>query len=447
MTTKAKDPYRFHARPSNCPDGPCTICGAPAAGTIQTGIYHRAVAPEENIPFRFLIHTPGAALDLRIKGICATEDLRNLAPPDVPSNEGLTVLDYVQTTYKADHFDIDPLTLLQYAATARRLDEWHGKPFLMQDLSTETVSAWMAWLLNVKKFSPVTVNSKRRGLLTLWADASWKGLAPPFPDQRNPREKIRKLREPQRTPVTWTMDELTRLLNEVDKIEGKWQSAPIRLCWRVAFLFLWDSGARLRELREASTAHVNIEAGTWTVPAENRKGRRKDKLYHLHAETIEVYKATHPATRKKVFPFPYVPRQLQVYLSNILKHAGLPSDAKHKFHCFRRTAESQAAAAKGIQWAADAVGHNVAVARKSYVSEVIAPGPKLIDAIPRIQTAWSEAPPAPSMVATRPATNGTNGRKTHPAILPAARPAPPPIGPADLLIDEFASLEDEIVGA
>ena len=82
---------------------------------------------------------------------------------------------------------------------------------------------------------------------------------------------------------------------------------------------------RLQELHEARTAHVNIEAGTWTVPAENRKGRQKDKLYHLHPETIEVYKATQPARRKKVFPFPYVRRQLQVYLSKILKHAGLPS--------------------------------------------------------------------------------------------------------------------------
>ena len=115
---------------------------------------------EENIPFRFLLHTPGTPLDMQIKGICATEDLRYLAPPDVPSNEGLTVLDYLLTTYKADHFVIDPLTMQQYASTVRRLDEWHNKPFLMQDLSTEIVSGWMAWLLNVKKLSPVTVNSR-----------------------------------------------------------------------------------------------------------------------------------------------------------------------------------------------------------------------------------------------------------------------------------------------
>jgi hypothetical protein len=55
------------------------------------------------------------------------------------------------------------------------------------------------------------------------------------------------------------------------------------------------------------------------------------------------------------------------------------------FHCLRRSAESYAALDKGVQWAADAIGHSAEVAKRHYVNQDIAPGPKLIDALPRPQ--------------------------------------------------------------
>jgi hypothetical protein len=88
-----------------------------------------------------------------------------------------------------------------------------------------------------------------------------------------------------------------------------------------------------------------------------------------------------------LFPFPHGDRRLWEHLKAILRAAGLPADRTHMFHCFRRSTESYAAAARGIQWAADAIGHSAAVAKRSYVARAIAPGPKLIDAIPRPDTA------------------------------------------------------------
>jgi len=67
----------------------------------------------------------------------------------------------------------------------------------------------------------------------------------------------------------------------------------------------------------------------------------------------------------------------------LLAKAGLPADRKHLFHCLRRTSESYAAAARGISWAAERVGHSESVARRRYVSPAIAAGESLCDVLPR----------------------------------------------------------------
>ena len=121
------------------------------------------------------------------------------------------------------------------------------------------------------------------------------------------------------------------------------------------------------------------------MPAEHRKGRRRDRLYTLHAQTMEVFRSTLPSPRRRVFPFPYKHRQIWSHLKRILDAAGLPSDKKHMYHCLRRSAESYAAAERGAQWAADAVGHAVEVARRSYISPLIARG-----------RSWSALPVRPS---------------------------------------------------
>ena len=46
--------HDWHRRPKHA-KGPCPICGAPPAGTIAQGRYHRAVNEGEGIPFRYMI--------------------------------------------------------------------------------------------------------------------------------------------------------------------------------------------------------------------------------------------------------------------------------------------------------------------------------------------------------------------------------------------------------
>ena len=301
-----------------------------------------------------------------------------------------SVLQYVRDVYFRERLDLSEASRKKLETDCRVLDAWNdGAPFLLSELSREALIDWMRWLAEQRMASPATVNSKRAGILAVWADAAWKGYAPTLPNSRDPREKIPKRVEPDRIPVVWSLEEIDRIFAACAKLTGEWSGVPISLCWITALLLFWDTAGRLFEVTSARVKFLDVERRILYCPAEDRKGRRRDRIYPLHQQTIDVYKATLPGApgisgpRELVFPFPYCRRQLQIHLTRLLTLAGLPHDRKHKFHCIRRSAESYAAAERGLQWAADAVGHSLAVAKRSYISPVIAPGPVLIDALPR----------------------------------------------------------------
>ena len=277
-------------------------------------------------------------------------------------------------TYLLDRLDLARGTVGQMRIAVRLLGQYiQGEPTLA-DLTKPTLLAWMRWL--TKGRAPATVNSKRRAILCLWNAAADQDLCPPPP-------KIAKLKEPRRIPVAWTLPEVERLFGAIDKLPGRWEGVPVACCWRLAVLLLWDSGARLDALMRARPRDVDLTHAVWHVPAEHIKGRREDREFRLHPQTVAAVAASLPSGRRLLFPFPCGRRQVWLHLKRILRSAGLPDDRKRMFHCLRRSAESYAAAERGVAWAASAIGHSVAVARKSYVSPAICQPPALVEALPR----------------------------------------------------------------
>jgi integrase len=285
-----------------------------------------------------------------------------------------TVAEFL-ATYAAGRLAFSHGTAEQYRIAVRSLESHAGRPVLLAELSSALVTGWLRALLERGR-SPSTANSRRGAVLTLWRAAAEVGLSPPV-------GRVPKAREPERLPVVWTIDEVERIWASVAALPGQWAGVPVWLAWRIGLSILWDTGCRLAELLQARLADVWMDRGVLFVPAKNRKGRRRDRLYRLHAETIAMVAASLPSEREKLFPFPFQRRQIWGHYRRILAAAGLPSDRWHMLHCIRRTVESYAAAARGIQWAADAVGHTVDVARRHYVSPLLAPPPALIDAVPR----------------------------------------------------------------
>lgn len=282
--------------------------------------------------------------------------------------------DFLETTYIPERIDLAEGTVAQLRVAVRMLSRHLGHDAKPADLSREVLLAWMRSLRESR--SPATVNSKRRAIVAIWNAAAEQGIC-------SPPHQIPKLSEPRRIPVAWTMAEVDRIFAAVSELNGEWSGVPVSLCWQIALLVFWDTGNRLNPVIQARLSQVDLAAGTMLVPAEHIKGRREDRMHSLHGQTVDAIRASLPSRREKLFPFPWGITQVWRHLKKILRSAGLPSDSKRMFHCFRRSAESHAAAERGIEWAASAIGHGVAVARKSYISPAICKPPSLIDVLPR----------------------------------------------------------------
>jgi integrase len=292
----------------------------------------------------------------------------------------LTLDRFLHTEYVRGRW-LDGKTQQQMEISVRLLDRWASQtgrpsPVPMHDLTRNLVIDWMTWLGDDKTRAPKTVNNKRGDVLTLWREANRQGKC-------GPAEEVRKMPEPKRQPVAWKLAEIEAIFAACNRLSGYWEGVRVSLAWKVGFLLFWDTGCRLDEMFLAEIAHLRMGDKSLFVPAEHRKGKRADRVYPLHAQTLDVIAASLSAPRKKIFPFPFKRRQIWSHLKKILRAAGLPDDRAHMFHCLRRSAESYAALDKGIVWAAEAIGHSVEVARKHYVSSAIAPGPRLIDGLPR----------------------------------------------------------------
>lgn len=234
---------------------------------------------------------------------------------------------------------------------------------------------------------PATINSQVGSLLALWNFAAERGAIAPPP-------RIRHLVEGLDPPAAWTLEQFGRIVEAARRAPGKIDGVPAALVWEIALAVLWDTACRVGEVFWAEVAEIDLEQRTWSVPAAKRKGGRVGKLYRLHPDTIALIRASLGAPRRWLLPFPSrgAARPIDTFrrrFRRIVQAAGLPADRRHLFHCIRRTAESHAAAARGIAWAAEAVGHGESVARRHYIAPSIVAPPALIDALPR--------PPAPAL--------------------------------------------------
>lgn len=264
----------------------------------------------------------------------------------------------------------------QLRVAVRQYGRWLGREAALADLTATQILGYLRGLLGTS--APATINSKRQALLTLWRAAAHEELLPwPRP--------IPKIQQPQRLPVAWTVDQVSQLLGTARLLPGTWYGVPRGLAWEIAVLAIWDTAVRLGTLLRAELTQVDLQSATWRVPAEHLKGRRGDRLFRLHPQTVDAIARSlgNGRTTNKLFPFPYQRREVWLHLKCLLRDAGLPFDRQHLFHCLRRTSESYAAARVGIAAAAAMVGHSEQVARQSYISPTICQPPSLVDVLPR----------------------------------------------------------------
>lgn len=87
-------------------------------------------------------------------------------------------------------------------------------------------------------------------------------------------------------------------------------------------------------------------------------------------DTIEALRAIRLPKEPRIFPWPYTPNYLWNRFDGLLQRAGLPHDARSKFHRIRRSVASYFEAAGGD--ATNLLGHSDRkVTRKHYLDRRI----------------------------------------------------------------------------
>ncbi len=133
--------------------------------------------------------------------------------------------------------DVRPETLRQYRMAADLYERWAGGPIPLQELDTQSVSAWLRdYATSVR---PYTVRSKKTQVLSLWRAAADEGLCEP------PGRRIRSVRCARPVVQAWTLEEVETLLATCKRLP-RWHQCGLRrsVWWDLAVRFAWDSGLR-----------------------------------------------------------------------------------------------------------------------------------------------------------------------------------------------------------
>jgi hypothetical protein len=128
-------------------------------------------------------------------------------------------------------------TIRLYRHSVRSFGKFLDRPAKLTDLTDDTVSAYLAWLVS-RKLSPYTVNKERSQLLAIWNYAARKGHVATFPD-------VQPERVPQRVPQAWTTDELSRLIESCRSQSGDVCGVPAADWWTALHLVIWDTAERI----------------------------------------------------------------------------------------------------------------------------------------------------------------------------------------------------------
>lgn len=249
----------------------------------------------------------------------------------------------------------DDKTRKQYRFAFKDFQTAIGREPTLDDLTDDNVVLMMAQL-QARKLAVRTINERRGRINAFWSWLAKRGIVGTWPTTP-------PIPEPERTPVAWSPEQINHLFSACKQIPGT--IAMLRACdwWYSLHLALWDSGERITALVQCEWSHLD---GSWLViPAELRKGRKKDKSYELHPDTLKAIDVIRDRSREKIWPWPYCENYLWVRYKMIRKRFGLPTDRKSSFHRMRRSVATHFEAAGGN--ATELLSHTSRKATQSYL--------------------------------------------------------------------------------
>jgi len=166
--------------------------------------------------------------------------------------------------YRDSRLDLKENSYDQILYAIRSLDKHAGEPVSLNDLSKPLVVSWLRTLIDTG-ISPATVNRRRTHILTLWKYAAEEERIISDPPRTIPKAKV-----PDRIPSSWTVDEISRILEYCDKAPTFSDWGPPH--WRALVLTIYDTSLRVGCLFKVPVNAFNLQDQTITVDARYQKG-------------------------------------------------------------------------------------------------------------------------------------------------------------------------------
>ena len=291
-----------------------------------------------------------------------------------------TLAGFLESVYLVENFGLCREYAAELRRVVRQLDRHHGSPITLADLSASLANGFLAARLTAG-LSTVSVNNKRRELLTVWRAAADQGLAA----APNP-SRITRLREPEESPTAWTVEEVARLLSSC-RTSGSSGSVvgtiPAGLFWTSLIATCYWTGVRIGALMRARTADCDLARGVLTIRGATQKTHRA-QVFALPAEAVAELAVIHDTRRELLWPWPYHRTRLFAQFRRLAEGAGLdcPKTGRQLFYRLRRTHISYCWV-KSPELAQRQAGHtSAALTFRRYVSPMIVLPPTVAGVVP-----------------------------------------------------------------
>jgi integrase len=259
-----------------------------------------------------------------------------------------------------------------YKITISEFGKSLGHEPTLADLDDLKVARFLA--KRVRERQPATAAKDRSQIRAMWELAARRRMVEMWPT-------ISLVRVPERVPEAWFADEVRMILESAAKETTKYGDIPAALWWRALLLVCYDTGERVGSI--VSLRWRDIRGRTILYSAENRKGKRRDILRTISADTEAALNEIRRQPNDLVFPFPRAKSYLWKRLEIILKRAGLPANRSCKFHKIRKTTASYAQAA-GLSAQALLDHADPKTTRKYLDPRIVTPDTNAPDILPKV---------------------------------------------------------------
>lgn len=281
----------------------------------------------------------------------------------------MTIIELLQCSYWPEHaLTLKPQSLDQLRYSVGHFSEHLGHEATIDDFDKLKLIGLM--VSRKSQVAAATVNKDRRDLLCLWRHAADNGFcsAPP---------RIPKCPEPFNEPHTFTIEELTRILEATKRM-------PDPTWWRSVVLFLYDSGARISASLAVNVSDVDFNERTVRLVSHNAKTLRWQTAT-LSDDALEAMKAQAIGreARETLWPWRRNRRQLFPWFRRLTVLAGIALPRGKCFHSLRRTHGTAVCELFGLEAASQSLGHTNTQTTKLYVARDRLTVLRVADRLPR----------------------------------------------------------------